>query len=118
MAPSLTDYLHGLRRLWWIPVLTLIVGLGIGLFFVSTARPTTETRGNVLFTFRIDDPGQEAAGSARIAESEIAQGRLSGYVTIARTSQQVQDLLATADINTEPTYFSPTGTFRTPPPEP
>lgn len=113
MAPPLTDYLHGLRRLWWVPVITILIGLGLGLFAASTARSTTETtRGNVLFTFRIDDPGDDSAGSARQVEEQVAKSRLTGYVQLARTSARVREILAAAGIEQPPTTLSPTGGFR------
>ena len=76
MAPTATDYLHGLRRLWWVPLTHGAGRARTGLWASSDGRPTTVTPGNALFTFRIDDPGDDSAGSARGAEAEVAQSRL------------------------------------------
>lgn len=112
MTPSLTGYFHGLRRLWWIPVLTVLVGLGMGIVAAITALPTAETRGNVLFTFQIHDPGQDSAGAARGAEAEIAQARLDGYVQLATASPAVRKILAASGVEQPPTTYSPNGTFK------
>lgn len=111
MLPSFTDYVHGLRRIWWIPVLAVLVGLGIGLFSASGPRPT-ETQGHALFTFQIDDPGNDSAGSARGAEADVSQSRLAAYAQLARTSTRVREILAARGIEEPPTMFSETGEFK------
>lgn len=112
MAPTATGYLHGLRRLWWVPMIAVFVGVGIGLWASGRAQPSTTTTGYALFTFRIDDPGDESAGSARGAEAEVAQARLASYVNIARSSQGVRDILMTAGIEQPATDLAPDGSFK------
>lgn len=92
MAPSATDYLHGLRRLWWIPMAALLVGVGLGIMAAGTG-PTVTTRGYAVFTFRADDAGQESAGTARGAEASVADSRLAAYLQIAGSSQRVAEFL-------------------------
>lgn len=112
MAPTATDYSHGLRRMWWVPLLTVLVGVGLGLWSSTDVRPTAVTTGNALFTFQINDPGDDSAGSARSAEATVAQSRLAGYVQIARSSQQIRETLLAADTDEPPTTFSPAGGFK------
>lgn len=112
MAPTASDYAHGLRRLWWVPLFTVLVGLGLGLWASIDVRPTAVTTGNALFTFQIADPGNDSAGSARGAEAGVAQSRLAGYVRLARSSQAVRATLQAAGIEEPPTTLSPTGGFK------
>jgi hypothetical protein len=114
MLPSLTDYLHGMRRLWWIPLLTTLVGLGVGLFVASGARPTTEASISMLFAFRTADTDSDSADAAGTAEEQVAQSRLRAYVEVARTSPQVQEILAANGIEEPPTTASTSGTFNDP----
>lgn len=101
MAPSATDYVHGLRRMWWIPLIALLVGVGLGVAALGSARATTTTNASALFTFRVGDAGQESAGSARGAEALVAQSRLAAYVQIVRSSQELAEILEEGDIKAE-----------------
>lgn len=112
MAPTGIDYLHGLRRLWWVPLASVIVGLGLGLWALSDVRPTAVTTGNALFTFRIADPGVDSAGAARGAEAGLAGSRLLGYMQLARSSPEVSALLDSAGIEEPPTTLSSTRGFK------
>lgn len=106
MTPSLADYLRGLRRLWWIPVLTLLLGGGLSLYTSATAQPSVHTEGNILFKFKIADQGQESAGSAREAEATVASLRLRGYIQLVLASQPLHELMATQGITQPPTTTS------------
>lgn len=110
MAPTLTDYLHGLRRLWWVPLITLTLGIGAS-FLVrdASAPPTSVTTGHVLFTFRVEEPGDDSAGTARSAEAAVGDLRLNAYVRLVAASQQVRSLLSAQGIQRPPTALSLTG---------
>lgn len=112
MAPTAIDYVHGLRRFWWVPVVSVLAGIGLALWASSDARPTTVAAGNALFTFRVADPGDESAGSARGAEAEVAESRLASYVHLIRSSEAVKAALQAAGIDGPPTTLSLTGGFK------
>ena len=114
MTPSLTDYLHGLRRMWWIPVLTTLVGLALGMLTASAAQPTTEATGTALFEFAFNEAGDNAAVPARSEEIAAAQSRLRVHVGTAATSPQVREILAASGIDDPPTAAWPSGALNDP----
>ena len=108
MTPSIADYVRGLRRLWWIPVLSLLLGGGLGLYASATAQPSVTTKGHILFTFKVADQGQDSAGSARGAEAVVARSRLLGYIQLVLASQPLHELMAAQGITSPPTTTSVT----------
>lgn len=69
------------------------------------------TISNILFTAQTGDPGNDSAGSARLAESGIANERMISYVHVARNSEGVRESLAESGITQPPTTLSPTAGF-------
>ncbi|MCE1173119.1 MAG: hypothetical protein LWW77_00735 [Propionibacteriales bacterium] len=93
MTPSITDYLRGLRRFWWIPVLSLLIGGALGIF-AATAKPSITTNNLVLFTFTATDKGVDPAYPSGSTQTDVGTQRLSAYLRVAMASQPVRDLLA------------------------
>lgn len=106
MTPSIADYVRGLRRLWWVPVLALLIGSGLSFAAASGSRPAVVTTGHVLFTFQDGDQGQDSAGAARGAEAQVAKTRLAGYIQLALSSQPIHDLMLAQGISTPPTTIA------------
>lgn len=106
MTPSIADYVRGLRRLWWIPVLALLLGGGLSFFASATAQPAVTTKAHVLFTFKVADQGQDSAGSARGAEAAVAKSRLLGYIQLVLSSQPLHELMTAQGITSPPTTTS------------
>jgi hypothetical protein len=94
MTPTFAGYLHGLRRYWWILLLTAGAGLAFGLLRQApTQVASAVTTSNILFTLRAEGAGTDSDGSARAAEAEVAQSRLQAYLTIARQDPAVLEIL-------------------------
>ena len=94
MIPTATEYLHGLRRMWWIPVATTLLGWPWGSDLGERLPADHKARGNVVFGFATNELGDNAAAAARSTEVEVAKSRLRVYVETAKTSPEVRDILA------------------------
>lgn len=108
MTPSISDYVHGLRRLWWVPVLGVLLGAVLSVVVLNGTSPSVTTTGYVQFTFRVANTGQDSDGSARNWEATVAKDRLAGYVQVVLSSERINTLLAARGIGTPPTTISTT----------
>jgi hypothetical protein len=93
MTPSITDYLRGLRRFWWIPVLSLLIGGALGVFAAS-GKPAITTSNLVLFTFSTTDKGLNPTCPSGTSPNDVGTERLKAYLQVAMASQSVGDLLS------------------------
>jgi succinoglycan biosynthesis transport protein ExoP len=57
-ANRLRRFLFSLRRYWWIPVITLILGVGAGVFFARRLVPVFVSSAQMMETLKVQLPGE------------------------------------------------------------